>query len=48
MEQALHPGDLKSAVAEALVALLAPVREHFAQPGPRALLDQMRSLAVTR
>lgn len=48
VEKALHPMDLKSAVAEALVALLAPVREHFAQPGPRALLEEMQSLDVTR
>jgi len=47
-EKGLHPGDLKTAVAEALVELLAPVREHFARPEIRALLEEMQSLDVTR
>ncbi len=48
MEKGLHPGDLKTAVSEALVELLSPVREHFAQPEAKALLEEMQSLDVTR
>ncbi|MHB8492254.1 MAG: tyrosine--tRNA ligase [Solirubrobacteraceae bacterium] len=41
---ALHPMDLKAGVADALIALLAPAREHFAQPGPRAMLEELDRL----
>ncbi len=41
---ALHPMDLKAGVAEALVALLTPAREHFQQPGPRAMLEDLDRL----
>lgn len=40
----LHPMDLKSAVAQGLIDLLAPVREHFAQPeiaAKKAELDKI-------
>jgi tyrosyl-tRNA synthetase len=40
----LHPMDLKAGVAEALIALLAPAREHFARPGPRAMLEELDQL----
>jgi len=40
----LDPRDLKNGVGDALVALLAPAREHFAQPGPRAMLAELDGL----
>ncbi len=43
---ALHPSDLKSAVAQALADHLAPVREHLGEH--RALLDEVASFAATR
>ena len=43
---ALHPLDLKNAVAEALVEILKPVREHFARKPE--LLEAVESLEVTR
>jgi tyrosyl-tRNA synthetase len=39
----LHPMDLKSAVADSIVELLAPVREHFAQDKQRNALEQLRT-----
>ncbi|MDO8642949.1 MAG: tyrosine--tRNA ligase [Candidatus Woesearchaeota archaeon] len=44
----LHPMDLKTAVAEALVNLLAPVQKHFASGKPQKLLEQIRSFDITR
>ena len=46
--KALHPGDLKRAVAEALIAILEPARAAFAENPGRALLARMRDLGVTR
>jgi len=43
---ALHPLDLKNAVAEALSELLRPVREHFARKPE--LLEAVKALEVTR
>jgi len=43
---ALHPLDLKNAVAEALSELLRPVREHFARKPE--LLELIKTLEVTR
>jgi tyrosyl-tRNA synthetase len=40
---ALHPMDAKSALADHLVDLLAPAREHFAQPQVRAMLDELEA-----
>jgi tyrosyl-tRNA synthetase len=40
----LHPMDLKSGVAESLVRLLTPAREHFQKPGPRAMLEELDQL----
>ena len=42
----LHPLDLKNGVAEALVEILKPVRQHF-RKHPR-LLEKMRGIEVTR
>lgn len=44
----LHPMDLKTAVAEALVGLLAPVHKHFAGGKPKKLLDELQSFEITR
>jgi tyrosyl-tRNA synthetase len=40
----LHPMDLKAGVSEALIRLLAPAREHFAQPAQRAMLEELDGL----
>jgi tyrosyl-tRNA synthetase len=45
---ALHPVDLKNGVAEALIRLLEPAREHFAQPGPRQMLEDVDRLVTGR
>lgn len=45
-ERTLHPKDLKDAVAEALVEILRPVREHFQTR--RDLLEVVRPSEVTR
>lgn len=44
----LHPLDLKTAVAEALVQLLEPVQNHFASGKPKKLLDELHSFDITR
>ena len=44
----LHPGDVKANLTTALNSFLEPVRAHFAQGEPKALLDRVRSFAVTR
>lgn len=45
----LHPGDVKAALAEALNALLQPVRDHFAtDPEAKKLLADIRSYKVTK
>jgi tyrosyl-tRNA synthetase len=40
----LHPMDLKAGVADALIRLLAPAREHFAQPAQAAMLAELEAL----
>lgn len=40
----LHPQDLKVAVAKSIADLLAPVREHFEQSGPKQSLKQLRQV----
>lgn len=45
---ALHPGDLKAALTDAINALLQPVRDHFASGEPKKLLEQVRAYRVTR
>ncbi len=44
----LHPMDLKNAVAEEVVVLLAPAREHFAQPKVKKMLEELEKLLITR
>jgi tyrosyl-tRNA synthetase len=46
---ALHPGDLKPALAKALNAILQPVRDHFDNdPDAKALLKQVKAYKTTR
>ena len=46
---ALHPGDLKPALAKALNIILQPVRDHFENdPEAKALLKQVKSYKVTK
>ena len=45
-EGKIHPLDLKNAVAEALIHILAPVRDHF-KKHPRKL-DRMNEIDITR
>lgn len=44
----LHPMDLKTAMAEKIVEILAPAREHFAQPKIQKLKEEMDKLLITR
>ena len=45
----LHPGDLKPALAEALNALIEPVRQHFKDDAnAKKLLHEVRQFTVTR
>lgn len=44
----LHPMDLKNSMANKLVEILAPAREHFAQPKVRKLKEEMDKLLITR
>lgn len=46
LKGSIHPLDLKNAVAEELVAILEPVREHFRR-NPRTL-EGMKKLEITR
>ena len=43
---AIHPGDLKPAVAEAINRIIEPVRQHFATGEPRKLLDRVKSITA--
>ncbi|MBI1387535.1 MAG: tyrosine--tRNA ligase [bacterium] len=43
-EKQLHPMDLKTAVADNIIDLLTPVRDHFSQPGPKAVLQNLRDV----
>ena len=46
---ALHPGDVKPALAKALNAILQPVRDHFKSDAEaRKLLDQVKKYRVTK
>lgn len=39
----LHPLDLKNAVAEVLIDILAPARNHFASGEPKKMLTEMQA-----
>eukprot|EP01027_Heterolobosea_sp_BB2_P026970 GEZU01042109.1.p1 GENE.GEZU01042109.1~~GEZU01042109.1.p1 ORF type:complete len:273 (+),score=146.70 GEZU01042109.1:50-868(+) len=45
---ALHPGDVKPALAKAINTILQPVRDHFKQPEPAKLLKIVKSYKVTK
>lgn len=44
----IHPGDLKASVTEAINLILEPVRQHFSQGEPKALLEKVKKFKVTR
>lgn len=46
--KSLHPVDLKKAVAESLIDILAPARKHFTSGKNKKLLEEMLNLTVTR
>ncbi len=47
-QEELHPLDLKEAVAEELIDILEPAREHFNKPEINEMLKEMNNLVVTR
>lgn len=47
-EKKLHPMDLKTAMAEKLVEILEPAREHFASAKMKKLKEEMDKLIITR
>ena len=47
-EKKLHPMDLKAAVAEYLINLLEPAREHFEKPKLKKLKEEIDALSITR
>ncbi len=44
----LHPMDLKNAVAQEVIKLLEPVREHFSKKEPKKIKEAMDKLKITR
>ena len=40
----LHPLDLKNAVAESLIKILEPAREHFSKGAPKKMLEELNKL----
>jgi tyrosyl-tRNA synthetase len=44
----LHPIDLKNAVADALIEILKPIREHFAKPKYHEMMHELEKLTITR
>ena len=44
----LHPMDLKNAVAESLIDILKPAREHFSKAKPKKMLEELEKLMITR
>jgi len=47
-EEKLHPMDLKNAVAEDLIKILKPAREHFSKGAPKKMLEELEKLMITR
>jgi tyrosyl-tRNA synthetase len=43
-DKKLHPMDLKTAVAEALIELLEPARKHFEKPKVKKMLEELDSI----
>jgi len=49
VEGTLHPGDLKTSLAEAINTFLEPVREHFkTDQNAKQLLAQVKKYRVTK
>jgi tyrosyl-tRNA synthetase len=44
----LHPVDLKNAVAESLIEILKPARDHFSKGKPKKMLEELDKLLITR
>ena len=44
----LHPMDLKNAMADKLVEILAPAMEHFSKPKMKKAKEEMEKLIITR
>ncbi|MEM2873965.1 MAG: tyrosine--tRNA ligase [Candidatus Nanoarchaeia archaeon] len=44
----LHPVDLKAAVANALIDILKPIREHFAKPKFHEMMHELEKLTISR
>ena len=44
----LHPVDLKNAVADSLIDILKPAREHFSKGAPKKMLEELENLIITR
>ena len=42
--EVLHPQDLKNAVAEALIEILAPARKHFSSGKPKEMLEEIERI----
>jgi tyrosyl-tRNA synthetase len=47
-EGKLHPVDLKDAVANELIEMLKPIREHFAKPKFHEMMHELEKLTITR
>jgi tyrosyl-tRNA synthetase len=44
----LHPVDLKNGVANELIEILKPIREHFAKPKFHEMMHELEKLTITR
>ena len=40
----LHPSDLKTGIAESLIEILKPAREHFSKGAPKKMLEELENL----
>jgi len=43
----IHPIDLKNSVAESLIEILKPAREHFSKGNAKKMLDELEELIAT-
>jgi tyrosyl-tRNA synthetase len=44
----IHPTDLKNAVADSLIDILKPARDHFEKPEIKEMLEEMNQILITR
>ena len=42
----LHPMDLKNGVADSLIEILEPAREHFSKGNPKKMLEELNNLMI--